>query len=242
MTNFDFEKELKKIINDRCFAKYRVGHRINSDAFVTVTDANDKKEEKPEEEWVWVTGYKGTNRNMQCRNNYQFEIGKKFDMPEDADISVCSSGFHFCTEMKDVFNYYGVLNGNRFFEVRALVKKEKEKPFNYVYVPVYAAKGDSKKAAKSIILTRELTVDEILVHTGVDISDWTEEDKANAIEKGIDAVKRDRALSNLIKVGYSEAFARLIIKRDRAEEAYAVGTQKDLSMDMKVAIIFNLCS
>lgn len=56
----------------------------------------------PEEEWVWVTGYKGTDRDMKCKNDCQFEIGKKFDMPEGEDAVLCDSGFHFCPKLKDV--------------------------------------------------------------------------------------------------------------------------------------------
>ena len=47
-----------------------------------------------EEEWIWVTGYKGTDKDMKCRD-YQYELGKQHDMPEGTDITMCYSGFHF---------------------------------------------------------------------------------------------------------------------------------------------------
>lgn len=184
---------------------------------------------------------------MKCKNDYQFEIGKKFDMPEDASISVCHSGFHFCLNLKDVFDYYKIGNGHRFFEVSALVRKkdydanvaENSKTDTSAYygwgVPHF--NFYDKLAAKSIIFTRELTVDEILKGTNVDFSDWTEEEKAMAIESGVEAPKNARQAKQLVELGYSEAFAKWIIKSGNFDSAYAVGQQKDLSMDMKVAAI-----
>lgn len=37
--------------------------------------------EMPEEKWIWVDGYKGTDKDMKCRG-YQYEFGKQFDIPE----------------------------------------------------------------------------------------------------------------------------------------------------------------
>lgn len=195
---------------------------------------------KPEEEWVWVTGYKGTDRNMQCKNNYQFEIGKKFDMPEDAMITICKSGFHFCPKLRDVFSYYDIGGGHRYFEVSALVRK-KDYDGSMCDPGVYWGYGsiaiNDKLAAKSIIFTRELTVNEVLECSGADFSDWTEAEKTMAMEEGISVVTTKRKVSKLVELGYSEAFAKWIINRGYFADAYAVGQQKDLSMDMKVAAI-----
>lgn len=206
-------------------------------------DDNRQKPEDtlPEEEWIWVTGYKGTYQDMKCKNNYQFEVGKKFDMPEDAVISTCHSGFHFCPKLKDVFDYYAVGDGHRFFEVSALVRA-KEYADHIVKHDIYThylipSLRNNKLAAKSIIFTRELTIDEILTAEGVDFSDWTEEEKTMAIENCVDAVKHTRQAKQLVELGYSEAFAKWIVNRGDFDDAYAVGQQKDLSMDMKVAAI-----
>ena len=63
-----------------------------------------------------MKGYKGTDKDMRCRG-MQYEVGKTFYT--DGKIEVCDNGLHFCTRLKDVFDYYKHGNGNRFFEVEA---------------------------------------------------------------------------------------------------------------------------
>ena len=77
---------------------------------------------EPEEEWIWVEGYKGTDKDMKCRD-FQYGLGVQYDMPEDQEIQECESGFHLCLYLSDVFHYYEVGCGNRFFKVKALVRK-----------------------------------------------------------------------------------------------------------------------
>ncbi len=207
---------------------------------VTMDTTLIKPTEKAEE-WIWVTGYKGTDRDMKCKNDYQFEIGKKFNMPKDADIRTCNSGFHFCTKPKDVFGHYAIGNGHRFFEVSALVRKSDYNAIDDISAGTgwFSMKNDSKIAAKSIIFTRELTVDEVLQFAELDISDWTEEEKRKAMAESIRATEHDRNMRKLVDLGYTQAFALWIIKRNKFDDAYAVGQQKDLSMDMKVACILS---
>lgn len=85
-----------------------------------IKESEDKS--KGTEEWVWVTGYKGTDKDMKCRD-YQYEMNKQHDMPEGSEIDICRSGFHFCDKPEDVFRYYRAERGNRFFEVKALVRR-----------------------------------------------------------------------------------------------------------------------
>ena len=75
------------------------------------------------EKWIWVEGYKGTDKNMCCRNT-PYEIGKEYRMPEDTEIKCCVNGFHFSIKLESTFNYYGLYNNNRFFKVRALVRED----------------------------------------------------------------------------------------------------------------------
>jgi hypothetical protein len=49
------------------------------------------------------TGYKGFAPNWQC-NNYQFEVGKTFE--HKGTVKLCSSGFHYCENPLDIFEYY----------------------------------------------------------------------------------------------------------------------------------------
>ena len=201
--------------------------------------------EKPKEDWIWVEGYKGTNKDMTCRD-VQFEFGKQYDMPEDAKIVDCECGYHLCLKLNDVFCYYPIGEGHRFFKVRALVRKadvaeygvEKERDDKYLN-PWFISKTytRNKLAAKSIQFISECSMDEIFDAADGDYSTWSKEIKQLAIDTGIGtAMARLKAL-NLTEFGYSLPFAELIVKRDRYDVAYAVSTQKDLSMDMKAAII-----
>lgn len=200
---------------------------------------------KPAEEWIWVTGYKATDKDMKCRD-YQYELNKCFDISEETTVETCTYGFHLCKYLKDVYNYYPIGNGNRFFEVRALVRKEACE--NYVMGNGQRVKfhnghacivsGCNKLAAKSIIFVRELSIDEILGHVN-DTSDWSDDDKRFALEVGISKALFTVNTRKLVEIGYSPAFAKIIVKDNKFDIAYAVGTQEGLSMDMKVWAIYN---
>ena len=63
-----------------------------------------------------LKGYKGFNPDLTCRN-FQYEVGKEYDT--DKAVS-CLTGFHFCENPFDVFNYYAPSDEkglNRFCEV-----------------------------------------------------------------------------------------------------------------------------
>lgn len=199
----------------------------------------------PTEEWIWVEGYKGTDKDMKCRD-FQYELNKQFDMPEDAEIKTCSNGFHFCLYLKDTFDFYNIGNCNRFFKVKALVRKNDL--INYYssgdHLPLIkfsddaynAAPGYSRKlAAKSIILTEEVPVDEILKNTLAE--KLPDKFKMMAIDKNLDAAIATYQVDTLIADGYSEAFAAYICSIKKFDIARAVGSQKDLSMDVKVLMI-----
>lgn len=208
--------------------------------------------EAPVEEWVWVDGFKGMDKNMQCHNNFQYEIGKRYDMPEDANIEACRSGFHLCLTLEDVFGYVKLGDNNRFFEVRALVRKSDTDCYksgvsknlwggiSYTMSSnggVTAICYSDKLAAKSIEIVRELTIDEILEHTNA--KDWDIRYKALAIELGINGAQNFRYADELVEYGYSRPFAQWLSKNSKYEIAKAVGAQTDLSMDMKCLMIIN---
>ena len=75
-----------------------------------------------QEEWVYVEGIKGMTEDMKGYNNFQFEVGKTYI--KDGLIEICKNGFHLSLNLEDVLNHYGLCRGNRFFKVRALVRKE----------------------------------------------------------------------------------------------------------------------
>ena len=75
-----------------------------------------------QEEWVYVEGIKGMTKDMKGYDNFQFEVGKTYI--KDGLIEICKNGFHLSLNLEDVLHHYGLCKGNRFFKVRALVRKE----------------------------------------------------------------------------------------------------------------------
>jgi len=56
-----------------------------------------------EPETYAVAGFKGFDKNMQCRG-FQFKEGETYT--HNGTAKACSSGFHFCENPLDVFGYY----------------------------------------------------------------------------------------------------------------------------------------
>ena len=200
-----------------------------------------------EEEYIWVKGFKGTNKDMRCQDDYQYELGKQFDLDADVEPVICSKGFHFCKRLENVFKYYNIGNGNRFFEVEALVKKsdwdpeqKKNRTRNpYGYLPGFIG-GEDKYAAKSIRFIRELTVDEVFeTVTDSDVREWAEEQKKRAMETSINTVRRDIRAFDLCAAGYSPVFSKYIAgDTGRYNTAMAMASLPDVSMDVKLMAIF----
>ena len=202
-----------------------------------------------EEEWIWVKGFKGTDKNMSCKG-YQYELGKQFDLDEDLEPSVCHNGFHFCKKLENVFKFYKIGDGNRFFEVEALVKKSDLEPKNKSNVragldqwsKMYMSftNYDDKYAAKSIRFVRELTADEVFeTVTDRDVREWAEEQKKRAMATSINTVRREIRAFDLCAAGYSPAFSKYIsMDEGRYKTAIAMASLPDVSMDVKVMAIF----
>lgn len=206
----------------------------------------------PVDEWIWVTGYKATERDMKCRD-YQYSMGELYIMPEDAEIVDCKSGFHLCKRLCDVFRYYDIGDGNRYFQVKALVRKadyeeyghytrefkewEKSHADSHWHFPYPFERTRYKLAARSIIFERELTPDEILENR-IDIHEWADEYKRLALEVGIENACNHMRTDELTTLGYSYPFAQLIIASKKYDIAKSVASQPDLSMDMKCWMIF----
>lgn len=189
------------------------------------------------EEWIWVNGYKGTDKDMKCLD-YQYELQKCFDISDDKPVELCGHGFHLCRDLHDVYRYYRIGDNNRFFEVKALVRKKDYEEYGREHIEwyghhAYTRAGHHKLVAKSIIFIRELTVDEIFGD-----SDWEKEDKLRALEVGISQVDNERKLRRLAECGYSKTMSQIIIANHKDGIALAVGEQEGLSMDMKVWMIF----
>lgn len=194
-----------------------------------------------EEKWIWVEGYKGTERDMSCRG-YQYEIGPQYDIADGEEVTECSNGFHLSLNLDDVFKYYPIGQGFRFFKVKALVREDDYAAYGisqtqfinvHVWTPIYPR---DKLVAKSIIFLSELTTDEIL--KGTDAENLPEQYKQIAIDVGVEAAVKNYEKDILIEDGYSEPFAfHIVNKTNKFHIAHAIGSQKDLSMDVKVLTI-----
>lgn len=222
----------------------------DGEAYGTLKDIEETIEENnevvKEEEWIWVEGYKGTDKDMKCHNDYQFRLNEQFDIPEGEEIKECENGFHLCLNLGDVFDHYEFKNNNRFFRVKALVRKEDVKkygtydrtlPLSFKYFSYSINSMINKIVAKSIIFTEEVSLDELC--ESLNISSWDDEYKTMARSIGIRETRAVLNVKKLTELGYSEAFAKLVIDKNLYNTAYAVGTQEGLSMDMKVWAIFN---
>lgn len=203
------------------------------------TDVDEKTNENAEpEEWIWVDGYKATNADMTC-HSYQYELGKQHDMPEDEDVIECRSGFHLCPRLEDVFSYYAVGKGNRYFKVKALVRKSDYERANIrVNNPYTFAYKSDKLTSKSIIFESELTPHEVLTAKGVDLKHWTEALEAEAMNIGITPVRRLVEVERLTQMGYSQAFAGYCANNNLYDIAL-IAAKENISMDMKVLLILS---
>ena len=93
-----------------------------------------------------IIGYKGFDKDFKCRD-FQYEVGKEYT--HDGKVEMCSSGFHFCENPHDVFNYCNVGENNRF----AVVEADEVSP----------EKGevDSKRVAGKLKIKAEISVFEL---------------------------------------------------------------------------------
>ena len=214
----------------------------------TVVELSDVALPEPEEKWIWVEGYKGTDVNMQGHGNFQFELNKQYDIQNDKPINVCENGFHFGLTLKDVCNYYDIGNNNRFFKVRALVREKDLNAYGTRDMPSYLSPWSfycgnniiDKLAAKSIILTKELTIDEIFENTI--LRDMSKEYKEVAIATSCTTAIQVSKAKILMGYGYSLVFSAWVVQNKKFNLAKALGSQESLSMDIKVYLIMTTSS
>ena len=90
-------------------------------------------------------GFKAMNADMTCRD-YQFEIGKTYQIDNEMPLKLCSeSGFHFCLNFEDVFDYYN-WHSSRVFKIKTEAKVLTE---------------DNKSITKEITILEEVTKQDI---------------------------------------------------------------------------------
>ena len=93
-----------------------------------------------------MQGFKVFEPDWTCRG-FQYEVGKTYE--EDVTPCCCFRGFHFCTELKDCFNYYSFNPENKVAEVVALGEVDTES-------------NDSKCCTNKIQIVKELSWEEVL--------------------------------------------------------------------------------
>ena len=120
------------MFNRKIFKKKE--NKEKKEGFICQSECDKIKEEKEreelqrkielqnQEEWVYVEGIKGMTKDMKGYDNFQFEVGKTYI--KDGLIEICKNGFHLSLNLEDVLHHYGICKGNRFFKVRALVRKK----------------------------------------------------------------------------------------------------------------------
>ena len=90
-----------------------------------------------------MKGYKAFNSKLQCKNNFQFEVGKEYEV--EGTLVICVNGFHFCKTIADCFEYYPKKEETRICEIEALGE---------------IVEDDNKSCTSKIKIIRELTKEE----------------------------------------------------------------------------------
>ncbi len=51
-------------------------------------------------------GYKAFNKKFQCRDGFQYEVGKTYKLPSETKLELCQAGFHYCHIPIDCDQFY----------------------------------------------------------------------------------------------------------------------------------------
>lgn len=111
-----------------------------------------------------ITTYKGFDKDLKCRD-FQYEVGKEYELPKGKLPNVCSNGFHACKSPLEVLDYYFLdENANllRFCEVEQSGEFSKEVE-------------STKVASSKIKIKKEITFAD-LINLGVE---WLKEKTSN---------------------------------------------------------------
>lgn len=193
--------------------------------FKTVTD-----------EWVWVQAYKGTDKDMKCRD-MQYEMGTVYEF--DGDVEVCEKGYHCCAKINRVFHYYDIGNGNRFFKVRALVRKrDAERGYSgHGYLSIHT----DKYVAKKIEFIEEIEDAELFEI--VDVSRYVKGEKYYKVarEEDLETAYKHYMCDELVGNYPKEVidYLRETCNKYQLEMAVKIANAPHMSLDTKYAIIFS---
>ena len=100
--------------------KIEILEHVNPDQIGKKYSVDDRYFEAIDGDWIWIDAYKGTDANMCC-------LGKQYRMnvthKRKTDVALGVKGYHVCADLKHCFKTYDYNFSNRFFKVKALVKK-----------------------------------------------------------------------------------------------------------------------
>ncbi len=97
-----------------------------------------------------MKGYKAFNTGWKCRD-FQYEIGKTYELPEGQELKMCECGFHFCKNPIDVFGYYEMKDDVLIAEVEALGEIQQEGT-KYCTNKIRIVKEFTRKQLRALIL------------------------------------------------------------------------------------------
>lgn len=66
-----------------------------------------------------MNGYKIFDHDWSCRG-FQYELGRVYKLNATEILEVCRTGFHFCSELKDCFNYRSFFGDVQIAEIEAI--------------------------------------------------------------------------------------------------------------------------
>ena len=191
------------------------------------------------QEWIWVEGYKGTDSNMMCKSQ-QYELNTKYVI--DGEPIKCSNGYHFCKYINNVFDYYKYDFHNRYFKVKALVKKSDWDG------------RDDKYVAAAIIFTEELfyTYEELVSFGALSVWHSNNGWRRTVMPKSLfEAYKINPNMltfqwyiNEMTQAGHSEAFASILVSEyenwywyTRIIEYVHALAEEGLSKDMRAYLL-----
>ena len=140
-----------------------------------------------------IKGYKGFNKNLQCRD-FQYKINGEYE--EKGNIKTCSNGFHFCEEPFDVFSYYPPCSEdgeNRYCEVEGSGNIDRDN-------------DDSKIASSKIKIKAEIGLNGIIkagINFILEKIDWNNNSATNTGYRSAATNTGDRSAAT--NTGYQSA-------------------------------------
>lgn len=138
-----------------------------------------------------LIAYKGFDKDLKC-NDFQYEVGKEYELPNGEKPEICSKGFHACESPLEVLDYYFLDdkgNLSRFCVVEQSGEFSKRK-------------NSTKVASSKIKIKEEITFPD-LIKSGVE---WLNENTSPEKVVGDDA-----------QIGSSAEFAKISSSGDFAQ-------------------------